>query len=672
MRNNNGRISIMTTLMIFFAMNNICLVYGFGHFTGNVNKYAFRNAKPALISGRGKSRQGSISPPTKTTQNGVSNNSISFVAENGIYVDSIGSTKWAMLSLGNADNIANNRIVTNKSISSRRKALTILRQSMNEDAEATKNEGTDEKTSAKKKKKKTSKKKKKSSVTSSKKKVTATASKSKSKSKSKTKSKKTTSKKKEVTATKMETEKNLISVTSSAEYETGIPQLPSLVMDYDGETPELEVEQPDEVTEEDIPELNYDEKSIPVPHQPWRRGDTDGCHDPIDAPWRIHAESIIANAATSVGGKVTDITWHMAAVVVTIDEDFSQVMGPSGPEIRILEPSAAQYFDPDDPEPNDDYGMYAGEEDGRILDENGAIVGLDEDPYAEQEFNEETGELMPPKPRPTRDQAVRNITYKEFEKWISDGLVVQMQDRDDRIRNKISLAELEAEVFKANEVNGWGFTPEELEERAAPLRARWVDSEELAEFYPDEFAKVGWEQPGEKLAMPTIEREDGIDTNSLSIISKAILDALADDTIEDELQILSRHEVILTSPCSDDFLETQRQFDNQLDNTVYVQTQDPFGSNRVLTGKLMQRDALDVILNIDGRMVTIPLSMIEYVMVDDPEFQESDDEYDDEYNEEDYDDDDEYEDEEDEDEDEEDEDEDEDEEFEYEDEEYEK
>jgi len=41
---------------------------------------------------------------------------------------------------------------------------------------------------------------------------------------------------------------------------------------------------------------------------------------------------------------------------------------------------------------------------------------------------------------------------------------------------------------------------------------------------------------------------------------------------------------------------------------VYVETRDPWGSNRVLGGKLVDRNALDVIINQDnsGRMVTTP------------------------------------------------------------------
>jgi ribosome maturation factor RimP len=157
---------------------------------------------------------------------------------------------------------------------------------------------------------------------------------------------------------------------------------------------------------------------------------------------------------------------------------------------------------------------------------------------------------------------------------------------------------------------------EELEERAVELRARYLKSEDLAQYYPEEFKKVGKEEATEKLAMPNVERADGVDTTALSIIGRAIYDALSEEDVEDRLEILSRHEVILTSPGDEDhYVETQRQFDNMRGALVHVQTQDPFGSNRVLKGHLIDRTALDIFINVKGRMVTIPLNMVAYVAI---------------------------------------------------------
>jgi len=388
---------------------------------------------------------------------------------------------------------------------------------------------------------------------------------------------------------------------------------PSKVIDEDGPTPPEEYSEIESVDVSDIPELQYDPNGHPIPHQPWRRGDTDGCHDPIEAPWRLEAEEIIQEAVLGVGGKVTDVTWYMGYVVITLDDDLTRVEGIMGPEIRVQDAwTPTQWVDPEDPEPADDYGLYAGEEDGRILDENGSILGLENDPY-NPEFDPDAGELRPARPRPTREEAVRMMSYEDFENYLSDGMTVDMQDRDERVSHKLNMADFEEKLLKANEM--WGFSREELEKRSKHLRARYLHSEDLAEFYPEEFVKVGYEEPMEKLAMPLLERVDGVDTDALSIIGRAITDALENPSVEERLHILSRHEVILTSLGDPEYLETQRQFDAHRGSDVVVQTQDPFGSNRALRGKLVDRNALDVIINQKGRMVTLPLNMVDYVML---------------------------------------------------------
>ena len=102
-----------------------------------------------------------------------------------------------------------------------------------------------------------------------------------------------------------------------------------------------------------------------------------------------------------------------------------------------------------------------------------------------------------------------------------------------------------------------------------------------------------------------------IDTAALSTIAKTILDAL--EAYEDELHILKRHELILTSPGPPDVIETQRQFDAYRGSNVIVETQDPFESNRILKGKLVDRNAMDVMINKRGRLVTIPLNFVKCV-----------------------------------------------------------
>jgi hypothetical protein len=85
----------------------------------------------------------------------------------------------------------------------------------------------------------------------------------------------------------------------------------SKVTDPHGPTPNIE---PDPFPEIDIdthPEMHYDPNNHPVAHQPWRRGDTDGCHDVITSKWRLEAEDVIVDAIDMVGGKVVDVTWYI-------------------------------------------------------------------------------------------------------------------------------------------------------------------------------------------------------------------------------------------------------------------------------------------------------------------------------------------------------------------------
>ena len=102
-----------------------------------------------------------------------------------------------------------------------------------------------------------------------------------------------------------------------------------------------------------------------------------------------------------------------------------------------------------------------------------------------------------------------------------------------------------------------------------------------------------------------------VDTQAVAVIGGAILDALED--VEDELRVLERHEVVLTSPGPPEVLETQKQFDAHRGDDVAVETEDPWESNRTLRGKLVDRNSMDVIINQKGRMVTIPLNFVRCV-----------------------------------------------------------
>jgi ribosome maturation factor RimP len=311
------------------------------------------------------------------------------------------------------------------------------------------------------------------------------------------------------------------------------------VTDPTGPTPSIEEDEIDTVKLEDIPELQYDPDKHPISHQPWRRGETAGCEDPIDAEWRQKAEEIMRKAVEMTGGTLIDVTWFLTYVLVTIDDDWEQIprdyIKAHGPVIDIQEPQAPMYKDPADPNPED---IWADEEDVVYQKDEEVEQDIGSKMYARQEEGEEDLGL---------DEKEDVPLY-----------ATQESREDDALR----VAE-EAEIL------------DERQERA-------VDPEAIT-----------------------------IDTASLSLIAGAILDAL--ETVEDELQVLDRHEVLLASPGLPDVVETQSQFDAYRGYDVAVATQDPWDSKRTLRGKLVDRNSMDVIINQKGRMVTIPLNFVECV-----------------------------------------------------------
>lgn len=326
------------------------------------------------------------------------------------------------------------------------------------------------------------------------------------------------------------------------------PFSPSTVVDPDGPTPAVDPDPIPEVDLDSLPGAHYDEDDHPVPHQPWRRGDTDGCHDPICAPWRLKAESIISDAVTLVGARVVDVTWYMAKCVISLDESTFANVVPyvDGPEVRVVYP-----------------------------DETDVSGHVWEDPEAgtEDEMFTEEDELL---------------DYEQYDE------------------------ETEYEILKANMPREYDeATGEELPPREP--RGRTERAMEMEE----EWASRWLNEPRHE------KPDDGmfshpVDTKALSVVSQAIMTALSEEEVEKELRIISRHDIILTSPLGNPcVLDSQSEFDDARDLDVYVETRDPWGSNRVLGGKLVDRNALDVIINQDnsGRMVTIPISMIHQVLL---------------------------------------------------------
>ena len=347
---------------------------------------------------------------------------------------------------------------------------------------------------------------------------------------------------------------------------------PSKVTDDDGPTPDLPVAEMEELDVNDVPELRdfADASEMPpgpIPHQPWRRGETDGCEDPITAEWRVEAEDIMTRAAKLVGGKVEDITWYLTSVVVTLNEDLSgaqDLLKSSGPVIEVDEPGNPIFYDPADPKPDD--------------------IWTDEDDIVYQRETEDEAQERMDKKR--NMYATTDDTDPEDEPHIPEG-----EDDTDRV----SL-----------------YMNEETRSDAA-----FIEAEEAKRRYDEE------ERPVELQSLT-------VDKAALSTVAGAMLEALED--AEPELRVLSRHELVLTSPGPPDVLETQKQFNAHRGHPVIVETQDPWQSNRVLKGKLLDRNAMDVLINKKGRMVTIPLNFVKCVRVMPPkessefDFEEGDEE----------------------------------------------
>jgi ribosome maturation factor RimP len=326
---------------------------------------------------------------------------------------------------------------------------------------------------------------------------------------------------------------------------------PSRVQDPYGPTPDVQVTEPELVDPNDVPELadirDASQLPHPIPHQPWRRGDTAGCEEPIAVVWRKEAEEIIQKAVALVGGRVLDVTWYLTQVVVTIDEEMLPMRDPTkskGPVIKIFEPTDPRYYDPNDPNPDE--------------------IWADEDDVLYQ--------------RETEEEAASNEQRKQN--------MYSTTDADDP----------EDETHIPDEVDG-DKVPLFMNEETRDDMALMVTEEE--------------QERNEELEKPLDLDTMVIDTAALSTVAKAILDAL--ETVEEELQILERHELILTSPGASDVLETQRQFNAYRGFDVIVETVDPFESNRTLKGKLVDRNSMDLVINKKGRMVTVPLNFVKCV-----------------------------------------------------------
>ena len=442
------------------------------------------------------------------------------------------------------------------------------------------------------------------------------------------------------------------------------PPKPSKVVDIDEPTPESPPFEPPIVKPSEIEEMMaYDESShAGIDHQPWRRGELNGCGDPVDAQWRLEAEYTIEQAAGSVGGYVEDVTWYATFVVVTLSPNLDTVIRDTEEgedkmglvsDIRVDVTNSKSNVFLDGPEDENDpagkdIGAFGGEEYAGSADDE------DDDEDYEPEYDEETGEEIPRvKVRPSRAEAIfAYMAEKEeaFAKRVStdrllklpgfvqphnvkesvqiryDGYVKDIEEFEDVLEKRYGYSlrpqydydeDGEPIISEPSEDDltaalklcniGWGLEPSRLEEYKQYILEKY---------------RVVEEYQGANPKLNDLDvRADGITQDyaeRLGLVGKAIIDALEDEEIDAKLDVAERHEIVLTSANFDpQVVETQREFDNVRGRDVFVHTRDPWDSNRVLKGKLMDRNVLDIIINQNGRMVTIPNNMVEVVRLPD-------------------------------------------------------
>lgn len=255
-----------------------------------------------------------------------------------------------------------------------------------------------------------------------------------------------------------------------------------------------------------LPLMQYNASLYPIPGQPWRRGDTSGAEDPIDAPWRLEAEKIIYNTVENLGGKCKGVTWLINKCVVTlIPESLSNVRIDPGPEVIWV----------------DNADGYKARTDFDWQDKS----NVDEDEWLMKEDEDEA--------------------------------------KSDAIWHGLNLSQRQQ-----------------------------ADQDENDESFP-------W-----------------FDGNAISTIGKYIDNALSEPEIDSRLDIISRFEIVFAFPGDNPIeLEVQTDYDVNTGKEVLVTTIDPFKSNRTLQGNLVCRNALDVKIDVNGRVVTIPLNFVHQVLL---------------------------------------------------------
>ena len=103
------------------------------------------------------------------------------------------------------------------------------------------------------------------------------------------------------------------------------------------------------------------------------------------------------------------------------------------------------------------------------------------------------------------------------------------------------------------------------------------------------------------------------DAEDCAAASRAMVAALEER--DDELRVLSRHDLEVTSPGASDVLTMQSEFDAFKGYDVAAKTANPIhpDETRTVEGKLVERTIDTLVINVKGRMVKLPWHLVEEV-----------------------------------------------------------
>ncbi|KAJ1456816.1 hypothetical protein M885DRAFT_516932 [Pelagophyceae sp. CCMP2097] len=149
---------------------------------------------------------------------------------------------------------------------------------------------------------------------------------------------------------------------------------------------------------------------------------------------------------------------------------------------------------------------------------------------------------------------------------------------------------------------------------------------------------VSWRKEGEVIILAAFEAVDDIQVKDIHwdygtlrvtlvtdsgeapvaeaiIEATKVLTAALDDPKHSSLRIAERHSIEVSSPGASDVLTMQREFDAFKGFPVEVLTRNPVegGEARTLMGNLVEKNAINLILNVKGRMVQIPFHLVDEV-----------------------------------------------------------